>query len=86
MCNNGWYYNEYYLKELKGELQVVWVHGVDDVLGPPGGLQRVPTFRLCVTWLIGTGTDHTDLQRGGHLVPRCMIKLFLLLSLFLYAF
>lgn len=86
MCYHGRYSNEYYLKELKGELQVVWVHGVDAVLGPPEGLQRVPTFRLCVTWLIATGTDHTDLQGGGHLVPRCRTKLFLLLSLFLYAF
>lgn len=28
------YSNGFYLKELKGELQVVWIHGVDAVLGP----------------------------------------------------
>lgn len=84
--NHGGYSTEHYLKELKGELQVVWVHGVDAVLGPPGRLQRVPTFRLRVTWLVATGTDHTGLQGGGNLVPRCRTKLFLLFSLFLYAF
>lgn len=38
----------YYLKELKGELKVVWVHGVDAVLCPLRGPQAVPTFRLRV--------------------------------------
>lgn len=78
--------HECYLKELQGELEVVWVHGVDAVLRPLGGLQCIATLRLWVAWLITTGTDHTDLQGGGHLLQRWRTELFFILILLLYAF
>lgn len=54
------YSHNYYLKELKVKLKVVWVHGVNTVLSPLGGLQGVPTLRLRVTRLVAISTDHTD--------------------------
>lgn len=72
-----------YLEELKGELQVVWIHGVNAVLGPFGGLQGVATLRLRVTRLVAIGADHADLQCSGHLVPSrwtdCIVLLIFLL-------
>lgn len=68
-----------HLEELKGELQVVRVHGVDGVLGPLGGLQGVATFRLGVSRFVAVGADHADLQGGGHLVHGRGTELVLLL-------
>jgi len=65
-----WIYERWnYLKELKGELQVVGVHRVDAVLSPPERIQGVAALRLRVAGLVAIGTDHTDLQSGGHFEP-----------------
>lgn len=76
-----------YLKELEGELQVVWIHGVDAVLGPLGWLQGVAALGLRVARLVAVGTDHADLQGCGHLVPSwrtdgIVLVVFLLLDAF----
>ena len=62
-----------HLKEFEGELQVVGVHGLDGVLGPARGLQRVAAVGLRVAGLVTVTADHADLQGGGHLVQGCRV-------------
>lgn len=78
------YSNGFYLKELKGELQVVWIHGVDAVLGPLWGLQCIPTFRLRVARLVSIGTDHADLQSSGFVTWCRTERILFIVSFLLY--
>lgn len=78
------YSKGFYLKELKGELQVVWIHGVDAVLGPLWGLQCIPTFRLRVARLVSIGTDHADLQSSGFVTWCRTERILFIVSFLLY--